>query len=129
VSRTSHRGEIPAVIDYEPVAHAPLVRPTLFAGIVTIRADAFTTPTSGPRRLPEITMSRSLGALVSVKIIPNEHGAPEGKRADVKVVFESEAGPLSGLKLVGFGSQARHLTTPSVTALQSRSALHLSVIS
>jgi hypothetical protein len=89
------------VIDCEPVAHAPLVRPTLFAGIVTIRADAFTTPTSGPRRLPEITMSRSLGALVSVKIIPNEHGTPVGKRADVKVVFESEAGPLSGAQVGG----------------------------
>jgi hypothetical protein len=40
--------------------------------------------------------------VVSVKIIPNEQGAPAGKLADADVIFEREAGPLSGLKLSGF---------------------------
>ena len=47
-------------------------------------------------------MSKSKGELVSVKIIPNEQGTPAGKLADAEVVFEAEAGPLSGMKLVGF---------------------------
>jgi hypothetical protein len=40
--------------------------------------------------------------VVSVKIIPNEQGTPAGKLADADVIFEREAGPLSGLKLSGF---------------------------
>ena len=47
-------------------------------------------------------MSKHEGALVSVKIIPNEQGKPPGKLADAEVIFESSAGPLSGLTLVGF---------------------------
>ena len=47
-------------------------------------------------------MSKSKGELVSVKIIPNEPGAPAGKLADAEVVFEADAGPLSGMKLIGF---------------------------
>ena len=47
-------------------------------------------------------MSKQRGELVSVKIIPNEHGTPAGKLADAEVVFEGEAGPFSGLKLIGF---------------------------
>jgi hypothetical protein len=47
-------------------------------------------------------MSNSKGALVSVKIIPNQQGNPPGKLADAEVVFEAEAGPLSGMKLIGF---------------------------
>ena len=44
----------------------------------------------------------SKGEVVSVKIIPNEQGTPAGKLADADVIFEREAGPLSGLKLSGF---------------------------
>ena len=44
----------------------------------------------------------SNGEVVSVKIIPNEQGTPAGKLADADVIFEREAGPLSGLKLSGF---------------------------
>ena len=40
--------------------------------------------------------------IMSVKIIPNEKGNPSGKLADAEVVFEADAGPLSGLKLIGF---------------------------
>jgi len=47
-------------------------------------------------------MSKQNGELVSVRIIPNEQGRPSGKLADVEVVFEADAGPLSGLTLVGF---------------------------
>ena len=47
-------------------------------------------------------MFKNTGDLVSVKIIPNEKGSPSGKLADAEVIFEAEAGPLSGLKLVGF---------------------------
>ena len=47
-------------------------------------------------------MSSSNGEVVSVKIIPNEKGNPPGKLADVELIFEPEAGPLSGLKLIGF---------------------------
>ena len=47
-------------------------------------------------------MSKSKGELVSVKIIPNEQGTRAGKLADAEVVFEAEAGPLSGMKLIGF---------------------------
>ena len=47
-------------------------------------------------------MSKQTGELVSVKIIPNEKGSPPGKLADAEVIFEADAGPLSGLKLIGF---------------------------
>ena len=47
-------------------------------------------------------MSNPNGELVSVKIIPNEQGSPAGKLADAEVIFEADAGPLSGLKLIGF---------------------------
>ena len=40
--------------------------------------------------------------LVSVRIIPNLQGHPPGKLADAEVIFEADAGPLSGLKLSGF---------------------------
>ena len=47
-------------------------------------------------------MSEHTSELVSVKIIPNEKGSPAGKLADAEVIFEADAGPLSGLKLIGF---------------------------
>jgi hypothetical protein len=47
-------------------------------------------------------MSKSKGEMLSVKIIPNENGNPTGKLADAEVIFDGEAGPLSGLKLIGF---------------------------
>ena len=47
-------------------------------------------------------MSKTTGDLVSVKIIPNDKGSSPGKLADAEVIFEADAGPLSGLKLIGF---------------------------
>jgi hypothetical protein len=42
-------------------------------------------------------VSKSEGALVSMQIMPNEQGTPAGKLADAEVVFEADAGPLSGM--------------------------------
>jgi hypothetical protein len=55
---------------------------------------------------------------VSVKIIPNEKGSPPGKLADAEVIFEADAGPLSGLKLIGFSvwerrDGGRNVTLPA----------------
>ena len=47
-------------------------------------------------------MSKQKGELMSVKIIPNEQASPQGKLADAEVIFEADAGPLSGLRLIGF---------------------------
>ena len=64
-------------------------------------------------------MPKQAGDLVSVKIIPNTQGTPAGKLADADVIFEREAGPLSGLKLSGFaiwerrGGSGRNVTFPA----------------
>ena len=66
-------------------------------------------------------MSKITGDLVSVKIIPNEKGSPPGKLANAEVIFEADAGPLSGLKLIGFfvwerrdGGKTRDVTRSAV---------------
>ena len=38
----------------------------------------------------------------SVRILPNTTGNPPGKLADAEVIFEAEAGPFTGLTLIGF---------------------------
>ena len=59
------------------------------------------------------------GDLVSVKIIPNAQGTPAGKLADAEVIFEADAGPLSGMKLIGFAiwerrsGNGRNVTFPA----------------
>jgi hypothetical protein len=60
-------------------------------------------------------MSKNEGAVVSVKIIPNAQGGPAGKLADAEVIFEGEAGPLSGLKLLGFAIWERRHGGRNVT--------------
>lgn len=60
-------------------------------------------------------MSKQTGQVVSVKIIPNEKGDPPGKLADAEVIFEADAGPLSGLKLVGFAVWERRDGGKNVT--------------
>ena len=47
-------------------------------------------------------MSQGTSAPVSVRILPNTTGNPPGKLADAEVIFEADAGPLSGMKLIGF---------------------------
>src|SRR5687767_7601373 len=60
-------------------------------------------------------MSKNTGELVSVKIIPNDKGSPPGKLADAEVIFEADAGPLSGLTLVGFAVWERRDGGKNVT--------------
>ncbi len=60
-------------------------------------------------------MSKGKGEMVSVKIMPNETGNPPGKLADVEVIFEAEAGLLSGLKLIGFAVWERRNGGRNVT--------------
>lgn len=48
-------------------------------------------------------MSKGNGNVVSVKILPSQQAAsPQGKLADAEVNFEAGAGPLAGLRLIGF---------------------------
>ena len=64
-------------------------------------------------------MSNQNAEVVSVRIIPNEKGNPPGKLADAEVIFEAEAGPLNGLKLIGFAiwerrsGNGRNVTFPA----------------
>ena len=60
-------------------------------------------------------MTKSTGELMSVKIFPNQKGSPAGKLADAEVIFEADAGPLSGLKLVGFAVWERREGGRNVT--------------
>ncbi len=60
-------------------------------------------------------MSNNETATVSVKIFPNETSHPPGKLADAEVIFEADAGPLSGLKLVGFAVWERRNGGQNVT--------------
>lgn len=45
---------------------------------------------------------------LTVKVVPNDRGNPPGKLADVELHFI--AGPLAGLKLIGFGIWERRST-------------------
>jgi hypothetical protein len=47
-------------------------------------------------------MSNGNGAMVSVTILPNTRGAPQGKLADAEVIFGAGSGPFEGLRLLGF---------------------------
>ena len=64
-------------------------------------------------------MSNQNAEVVSVRIIPNTAGKPPGKLADAEVIFEAEAGPLSGMKLIGFAiwerrsGSGRNVTFPA----------------
>ena len=63
-------------------------------------------------------MSKQKTELVSVRILPNSTGSPAGKLADAEVIFEADAGPLTGLKLIGFAiwerrAGGRNVTFPS----------------
>ena len=64
-------------------------------------------------------MSNQNAEVVSVRIIPNTEGKPPGKLADAEVIFEADAGPLSGMKLVGFAiwerrsGSGRNVTFPA----------------
>ena len=56
-------------------------------------------------------MSNQNAEVVSVRILPNTEGKPPGKLADAEVIFKAEAGPLSGMKLIGFAIWERRSGT------------------
>ena len=63
-------------------------------------------------------MTKGKTELVSVRVVPITSGSPPGKLADVELTFEADAGPLSGLKLIGFSiwerrSGGRNVTFPA----------------
>ena len=65
-------------------------------------------------------MSKGNGEVMSVKIVLNEKGSPNGKLADAEVIFEAGSGPFSGLKLLGFAvwertTGGRNVTFPART--------------
>ena len=60
-------------------------------------------------------MSKQKAELMSVRILPNTTNNPPGKLADAEVVFEADAGPLTGLKLIGFAIWERRAGGRNVT--------------
>jgi hypothetical protein len=78
------------------------VRPTLSRASIPIReaSPAPTVLTLGVSM--EVHMSKGTNTVVSVKILPNDQSSPQGKLADAEVLFEAGAGPLAGLRLIGF---------------------------
>ena len=60
-------------------------------------------------------MSKQKTELVSVRILPNSTGSPAGKLADAEVIFEADAGPFTGMKLVGFAIWERRAGGRNVT--------------
>jgi hypothetical protein len=61
--------------------------------------------------------SGARGAIMTIKILPNEKGNPPGKLADAELHFTN--GPLEGLKLIGFSvwerktGNGRNVTFPA----------------
>ena len=57
--------------------------------------------------------------MFTVKITQNDKGNPVGKLADAELHFTDDAGPLAGLKLIGFsiwerrGGTGRNVTFPA----------------
>lgn len=60
-------------------------------------------------------MSKQKEEVMSVRILPNTTSHPPGKLADAEVIFEAEAGPLNGLKLIGFAIWERRAGGRNVT--------------
>ena len=60
-------------------------------------------------------MSKQKEQMMSVRILPNTTSNPPGKLADAEVVFEADAGPLTGLKLIGFAVWERRAGGRNVT--------------
>ena len=60
-------------------------------------------------------MSKQKTELMSVRILPNTRGNPPGKLADAEVVFGADAGPFTGLKMIGFAIWERRAGGRNVT--------------
>jgi len=53
--------------------------------------------------------------VISVRILPNTTSNPPGKLADAEVIFGADAGPFTGLKLIGFAIWERRAGGRNVT--------------
>ena len=60
-------------------------------------------------------MSTKNTEVVSIRILLNATGNPPGKLADAEVIFEADAGPFTGLKLIGFAIWERRAGGRNVT--------------
>ena len=60
-------------------------------------------------------MSKLKTELISVRILPTTTGNPPGKLADAEVVFGADAGPFTGLKMIGFSIWERRAGGRNVT--------------
>ena len=60
-------------------------------------------------------MSKQKEEVMSVQILPNTTSNPPGKLADAEVIFGADAGPLTGLKLIGFAIWERRAGGRNVT--------------
>jgi hypothetical protein len=60
-------------------------------------------------------MTKGKTELVSVRVVPNTSNNPPGKLADAEVTFGAEAGPFTGLKLIGFAIWERRNGGRNVT--------------
>jgi hypothetical protein len=60
-------------------------------------------------------MSEQMTQVISVRILPNTTGNPQGKLADAEVIFGADAGPFTGLKLIGFAIWERRAGGRNVT--------------
>jgi hypothetical protein len=66
----------------------------------------------------EDSMNKGKTEFVSVRVVPVTSGNPPGKLADVELTFEADAGPFTGLRLIGFSiwerrSGGRNVTFPA----------------
>jgi len=60
-------------------------------------------------------MSEQMTEVISVRILPNTTSNPPGKLADAEVIFGADAGPFTGLKLIGFAIWERRAGGRNVT--------------
>jgi hypothetical protein len=72
----------------------------------------------------EDSMTKGKTELVSVRVVPVTSGSPPGKLADAELTFGADAGPFSGLKLIGFSIWERRSGGRNVTFPARRSATH-----
>lgn len=53
--------------------------------------------------------------MFTVHFVDNDRGMPPGKLADAELHFTADAGPLAGMKLIGFAVWTRHNGERTVT--------------
>ena len=69
-------------------------------------------------------MSKQKTELLSVRIVPNTSGNPPGKLADAEVIFEADAGPFTGLMMIGFSIWERRAGGRNVTFPARQYSVH-----